>query len=291
MTPVASDLVDVASEHARAWMEIWAHFLFAVVAALTAAAAIKKPSSLYMRTLIAGMVIFSVMHAVTMWHFFRVFYGILDLLEYSGVDRRDPSYMLVERLIPADPRLVFFSYLICAAVAVAALHFRDKWRDSGSTDYEQALDDVKGAFRKLKDAEAHQLATAELPKTPGIYVLSEMDGHCYVGRTGNLRKRLKQHTAAVPEQASLAVHIARLDAETPATSRPGGGARYLYRNNERFRAAFEAALQRIGAMQVRYVGFQEDEDDGLRQAMLEIYAAVEFRTRVREGGYNSFRNH
>ncbi|MCY3846169.1 MAG: hypothetical protein OXH69_21805 [Acidobacteria bacterium] len=44
-------------------------------------------------------------------------------------------------------------------------------------------------------------------------------------------------------------------------------------------------------MRVRYVVVAEDEDDGVRQALLETYAAVTLRTRERDGGFNNFRNH
>ncbi len=40
-------------------------------------------------------------------------------------------------------------------------------------------------------------------------------------------------------------------------------------------------------MQVRYVQL-DAEDDGVRQAVLEIYAACELGTLVRCGGYNTF---
>ncbi len=44
-------------------------------------------------------------------------------------------------------------------------------------------------------------------------------------------------------------------------------------------------------MWVRYVVVPEDEDDGVRQALLEIYAAVALRTLQSDGGFNSFTNH
>ena len=41
-------------------------------------------------------------------------------------------------------------------------------------------------------------------------------------------------------------------------------------------------------MQVRYVVIEDDDDD-VRQALLEIYAASELGTLERCGGYNTFK--
>ena len=54
---------------------------------------------------------------------------------------------------------------------------------------------------------------------------------------------------------------------------------HLYKTDE-VRAAFDSATERISAMRVQYVV----EEDDVRQALLEIYAAVQLDT-----PYNSFR--
>lgn len=74
--------------------------------------------------------------------------------------------------------------------------------------------------------------------------------------------------------------MARLNSHLPANYRRNRSAVYLLEHNSRFRAEFDKARERISALQVRYVR----EDDDVRQALLEIYAAIRLDT-----PYNSFR--
>ena len=158
-----------------------------------------------------------------------------------------------------------------------------------------AVDDVKRAFDRLVNMapmfRVDAVRPSPAPAEPGVYVLSEGGRARYVGRTGDLRARLAHHRSSVVEQATLAVKLARIAAGKPATYRRGTGARNLYDKDPTFRAAFNKERARIRAMRVRYVVVVEDEDDGVRQALLEIYAAVVLRTLERDGGFNSFRNH
>ena len=146
-------------------------------------------------------------------------------------------------------------------------------------------------YRQLLDAPAFQVGVARPPKEPGIYVFSESGTDCYVGRTGNLRQRLTHHRSSSPTQATLAVKMARIETERPVTYEKGSGVKELLKNCPDFERAFDAARPRIRAMQVRWVCVAESEDDGVQQARLELHAAVELRTLVKDGGYNSFRNH
>ena len=158
-----------------------------------------------------------------------------------------------------------------------------------------AVDDVKRAFDRLVNMaptfSVDAVRPSPAPAEPGIYVLSEGGLARYVGRTGDLRARLAGHRSSVVEQATLAVKLARIAAAKPATYRRSTGARHLYDKDPTFRAAFNKARARIRAMRVRYVVVGEEEDDGMRQALLEIYAAVVLRTLERDGGFNSFSNH
>ena len=149
-------------------------------------------------------------------------------------------------------------------------------------------------YRQLVDAPAFQVGGACPPKKPGIYVFScsESGKYRYVGRTGNLRQRLTQHRSRLPKQATLAAKMARIKTERPVTHEKGSGVEHLIEKCEDFQIAFEEAKRcRIRAMQVRWVLVAESEDDGVQQARLELHAAVELRTLIKDGGYNSFRNH
>lgn len=107
-----------------------------------------------------------------------------------------------------------------------------------------------------------------------------------------MRGRLSDHGSSAVTPATLAVKMARIATNRPATYTPGNSARHLYSHDPTFRTRFDEARERIRAMEVRWV----DETDDVRQAMLEIYAAVNLDTILREGpeagrvgGYNSFR--
>lgn len=118
------------------------------------------------------------------------------------------------------------------------------------------------------------------PKRAGVYVIVEQNRAIYVGRTRDLRRRLNDHLSSSVSKAALAVRMARCDTGLRASYKREHSARHLLKTNEAFRRAFDSATERIRAMRVRYV----IEEDDVRQALLEIYAAVQLDTR-----YNSFR--
>lgn len=116
------------------------------------------------------------------------------------------------------------------------------------------------------------------------HLLSEGDNHLYVGRTRKLRSRLRQHSipAAQHNQAVFAFKLAReATSFTEASFRSKGSRRDLLAD-PRFADAFGGAKARIREMDLRFV----EETDPLRQALLEIYAAVTLGTK-----YNDFETH
>ena len=163
------------------------------------------------------------------------------------------------------------------------------------SDFASAIDGIKPAFRRLVEMDPFRLDEVPSPvpdAQPGVYLLSESGRPLYVGRTRNVRRRLSGHRSSAVTRATLAVKMARIAANRPATYTTGNSASHLYSHDPTFRTGFDEARARICAMEVRWV----DEADDVRQAMLEIYAAVDLDTIVREGpeagrvgGYNSFR--
>lgn len=123
------------------------------------------------------------------------------------------------------------------------------------------------------------MAVSALPSQAGIYLLSEGDTHLYVGRTGNIRKRVNQHTTGTHNQAAFAFKLAREATGRVEASYTPEGSRDHLMQDAGFAQAFSAAKQRVGGMQVRYV----IEADDVQQSLLEIYAALEFDTK-----YNSW---
>ena len=128
---------------------------------------------------------------------------------------------------------------------------------------------------------------ASLPKQlpqRGIYLFSDGQRHLYVGRTNRLRQRLAGH--CVPSSthfsATFAFRLAREETGlVKATYTPEGSRAQLVKDPA-FNAAFAQAKTRLRSLDIRFV----EESEPVRQALLEIYAAVLLRT-----PYNDFDNH
>ena len=122
-----------------------------------------------------------------------------------------------------------------------------------------------------------------LPKR-AIYLFSENGEHLYVGRTNNLRNRLRGHCSPSSQHFSavFAFRIARQDTGfVKASYKPEGSRADLCRHPV-FGPAFIEAKRRVAKMDIRYI----EESDPIKQALLEIYVATVLGTR-----YNDFENH
>ena len=124
------------------------------------------------------------------------------------------------------------------------------------------------------------------PKMPpsGVYLFSEETNHLYVGRSNRLRARIRRHGAENSKHnvAAFAFKMARqTTGKTFATYKPEGSRKNLLEDPV-FAKAFMEAKATIRSMRVRFV----EEDNQLRQALLEIYVAVVLQT-----PYNDFDTH
>ncbi len=118
-----------------------------------------------------------------------------------------------------------------------------------------------------------------------VYLFSEQGKNLYVGRTRHLKRRLREHSipSAQHNQAVFAFRLARETTGRLVAAYSGEGRRAsLATDDAAFAAAFTAAKARVRAMEVRYV----EETEPLRQALLEIYAAVVLAT-----PFNDFNTH
>jgi predicted GIY-YIG superfamily endonuclease len=117
-----------------------------------------------------------------------------------------------------------------------------------------------------------------------IYLFSEGSRHLYVGRTKNLRQRLRQHSipGSQHNQAVFAFRLARESTGSLAAAYTVSGSRAALCAQNEFGSAFILAKERVRNMDVRYV----EEKDALRQALLEIYVSVVLKT-----PYNDFETH
>ena len=120
----------------------------------------------------------------------------------------------------------------------------------------------------------------------GVYLLTEADRHLYVGRSNQLRKRIGNHcrVSATENMAVFAFRLAReATGKTKAVYKRGsGGTRKELMLDPAFVQSFVKAKERIRSMQVRFV----EEEDPVRQALLEVYVAVVLGT-----PYNDFDTH
>ncbi|HEX9871747.1 MAG TPA: GIY-YIG nuclease family protein [Candidatus Tectomicrobia bacterium] len=122
---------------------------------------------------------------------------------------------------------------------------------------------------------------ADMPMA-GIYLFSEGGLPLYVGRTNNLKKRLQYHVRSNHNQATFAFLLARHETGRLKATYRRQGSRPDLLNERRFRVAFDAARKRVRMMEVRFIG----ETDPIKQALLEIFTALQTRAR-----YNDFDNH
>jgi hypothetical protein len=142
-------------------------------------------------------------------------------------------------------------------------------------------------FERLVGARAFTfpvLATQASLPDKGIYLFSENGRHLYVGRSNNIRQRLRLHClpSSNDNQAAFAFRLAREHCGVlKASYKPEGSRKHLM-TQEVFCSAFEAQKARLRAMDIRTVG----EDEPNRQALLEMYASISLGT-----PYNDFDNH
>ena len=117
-----------------------------------------------------------------------------------------------------------------------------------------------------------------------IYLFSDGDRHLYVGRTTNLRRRMRNHTAphSGHNQAVFAFKLARETTGRLEASYKPEGSRASLLAEPVFARAFSEAKVRVSAMKLRFV----EERDPLRQALLEMYVAIVLQT-----PYNDFDTH
>lgn len=121
-------------------------------------------------------------------------------------------------------------------------------------------------------------------KISGVYLFSEGEIPFYVGRTTNLRQRLRNHcgVSSAHNQAVFAFKLARHATNNLTATYAGDGTRTKLLENPIFATAFRDSKARIRDMKLRYV----EEPDPLRQALLEIYTATLLKTQ-----FNDFETH
>ncbi len=154
--------------------------------------------------------------------------------------------------------------------------------DDGFRQYVEAL---HASFERLVNMKPQTVdaLTSTLPMEC-VYLFSEGGRHLYVGRTRNLRQRLRNHCSNASEhnQAVFAFKLAREFTGRTRVDYSKQNSRKELLTVPSFAAAFSNAKVRIRGMELRFI----EEKDPLRQALLEIYASFVLKT-----PYNDFDTH
>ena len=151
--------------------------------------------------------------------------------------------------------------------------------------FRQGMESLEPSFRRL--VEMPPAKPAKPPKSmpkAGVYLLSEGDSHLYVGRSRDIKRRIARHCrpGATHRMAAFAFKLAREATGRMSATYKKQGSRADLMSDPTFKAAFDLAKKRIGEMDLRFV----EESDPIRQAVLEIYVAVNLQT-----PYNDFDTH
>jgi hypothetical protein len=115
----------------------------------------------------------------------------------------------------------------------------------------------------------------------GIYVFYEDEVPIYVGRSNNMRSRLRMHcrSSSGHLSATFAFLLARRHADCPSLD---GKTRQQAQDDPDFRRLWDQCKSDIRAMQIRVV----EIDDQIDQTLFEVYAALELQTK-----YNDWHTH
>lgn len=154
-----------------------------------------------------------------------------------------------------------------------------------SSKFSQYVQSLTPLFQDLLSS--HPVKYKDLPsKLPkrAIYLFSRGSKHLYVGRTNNLRSRLRGHCipSATHYTATFAFRMAREKTGILKAAYSSKGSRANLCNDPVFGPAFIEAKKQVSEMDIRFI----QVDDAITQALLEIYVAVEL-----DAPYNDFENH
>lgn len=151
-------------------------------------------------------------------------------------------------------------------------------------DFKSLIDQLEPTLQRLVSSKPIDIsAIPRSPKLAGVYVFYEGNEPIYVGRTKNLRGRIKSHyNLTNPNMASFAFLIAcESYGRKKAAYKKEGGRKDLH-SNPAFREHLIGANERLKVMTVRFV----EITDPKMQHIFEIFAAMALNT-----PHNTFETH
>ena len=147
-----------------------------------------------------------------------------------------------------------------------------------TSDFWRAVDRMKPLMDELKGSEERSWDRYSNAPQNGVYVLYEKGNPIYVGRSNNMRNRIREHGAASSDRYSATFAFKLLRQEL---NEPKGRAEDIEgAHKEKYRQQRE----RVRAMTFRTV----EITDQLEQTLFETYAIIEMGTAPK---YNDFQTH
>lgn len=125
-------------------------------------------------------------------------------------------------------------------------------------------------YELLRSQPIHSVRSHSLGKQAGIYILWEASVPAHVGRTRNIRQRLRAHCTPNHNSASFAFKRARRELEQPTTYNRQTS-RAVLQNDPVFGPCFRRHVEAVGQMEVQFL----EVADPIDQYFLELYTALE----------------
>ena len=147
-----------------------------------------------------------------------------------------------------------------------------------TNDFWRAVNRMKPLMDELTESEERSWDQYSDAPQNGVYVFYEKGKPIYVGRSNNLRGRIREHGAASSDRYSATFAFKLLRREL---SDPKGKAEDIERAHKE---EYHQQRERVRAMTFRAVSIT----DHLEQTLFEVYAIIEMGTAPQ---YNDFETH
>jgi hypothetical protein len=148
-----------------------------------------------------------------------------------------------------------------------------------NTEFEKRILRTKDLFLQLHNSPVVPLKPKLMPRVPAIYVFLENGEPVHVGRTRNLKNRSRGHITKNHYSASFAFKRARKASGNEKASYKSEGSRNsLVAADSPFLTEFIRQIELVKLMQVKFLHVEDPID----QYLLELYAAMEYRTCMTE---------
>ena len=141
---------------------------------------------------------------------------------------------------------------------------------------------VKKHFDALNREATRPIVGTTYPQCPAVYVFFERKKPIHVGRTNKLRRRILGHRGQSHYSATFTFKETRRLTNNRKASYKKTGSRVELMKNPLFRREFDKQRKRLHRFGIKFLVLEDPID----QYLLELYAALEYKTSLTE-----FHNH